>query len=151
MNVRPLIIAGTAAGVGTLGWVAFRLYVRSEVVRVLNEQHRFDETIQSLAVLKAVGLDLKLPTAEEFAESLVPLWSTVMPEAAVMDVLEKGRKSPYWPEKYREGSAAAKLEPYVLAGLRKSAQSGASTPEEGTRALLTGITEALVASAYKKR
>jgi hypothetical protein len=148
---RSLIVAGTAAGVGTLGWVAFRLYVRSEVVRVLNEEHRFDETLQSLSFLKALGLDLRLPTAAEFAESLVPIWSTVMPEAAVEDVLAKGRSSRYWPEQYKTGSAAAKLEPYLLAGLRKSAQSGATTEQARTAALLTGITEAVVSSAYKKK
>lgn len=151
MQVRPLIIAGTAVGVGTLGWVSFRLYVRSEVVRVLNEQHHFDQTIRDLSFLKTLGLDLKLPTAAEFAESLVPIWSPVMPEAAVKDVLAKGRASVYWPEQYKTGSAAAALEPYFLAGLQKSATLGPSTKQEQTKALLSGITEAVVASVYKKK
>jgi len=152
VNARPFIIAGTAAGVGTLGWVAFRLYVRSEVVRVLNTEHNFDQTVQTISKLKVIGLDLKLPTAEVFAESLVPIWSVVMPEAAIADIMEKGRNSAYWPEEYRHGATSAAIEPYLLAGLRKSSSLGPSaSPEDRTSALVTGITEALVTSAYKKR
>ena len=151
MKVRPILIAGATVGVGTLGWVSFRLFVRSEVVRVLNEQHNFDQMIRDLSFLKTLGLDLRLPTAAEFAESIVPLWSLVMPEAAVKDVLAKGRASAYWPEKYKTGSAAAALEPYLLEGLRKSVALGPSTKQEQTKALLSGITEAVVASAYKKK
>lgn len=144
---RPAIAVAALAGVGTLGWVAFRYYVRSEVVRTLNEEHNYDEIVKQTQVLRGIGLDLRLPSAEEFAVGLVPIWSTVMPEDTIDDVLLNGRKSPYWPEAYRTGSAAAAIEPYLLAGLRKS--KGATTPQQGTTALLSGITEALVRATYK--
>lgn len=118
---------------------------------MLNTQYNFDKVVKDVSMLKAVGLDLKLPTAEVFAESLVPIWSTVMPETAIEDILAKGRGSAYWPEAYRAGATSAAIEPYLLAGLRKMSATGAETPQEQTSALLTGITEALVSSAYKKK
>jgi hypothetical protein len=152
VNARPFIVAGTVAGVGTLGWVTFRLYVRSEVVRVLNTDYDFDRTVQTISKLKVIGFDMRLPTAEVFAESIVPIWSTIMPEAAIDDILAKGRSSAYWPEEYRKGATSAAIEPYLLAGLRKAGKlDDSATNKEQTTALLTGITEALVTSAYKKK
>lgn len=126
MNARPLLIGATVAGFGTFGWVAFRTYVRSRVVETLNTRYKYDETVATLSQLKGLGIDLKLPAAEEFAESAVPVWSVVMPDEAFADILNRGRKSVYWPKKYKKGAASEKLEPYLLAIFRKSLQQGSS-------------------------
>lgn len=151
MNTSPAIAAATAAGAGALGWIAFRMYVRSEVVRTLNEQYGYDQIVRSLNALRRAGIDLKVPTAEELAEGVTPIWSTVMPKDAINDILQNGRQSEFWPEAYR-GSGSEKLEPYLLAGLRKAQQQGKPlTPQETTNAILSGITESIVRSAYHEK
>lgn len=127
MNSRPVLIAATAAGVGTFGWVAFRMYVRSRVVETLNTKYSYDSTVASLSKLKGLGVDLKLPTAAELAVSVTPIWSTIMPEAAIADISKRGRKSAYWPAAYRSGAISQAVEPYLLNILGKT--SAADSPE----------------------
>jgi hypothetical protein len=143
MASRTLVAAVSAASVATAGWVAFRLYVRSRLVEELDTKYGYADLVRQLRSIERIGLPLKIPTTEELAEAAVPLWATVMPEESMADIIDKGRQSPYWPEAYRTGSSSERLEPYLLAGFRKSQQPGA-----GKAALLTGTTEALVRSLY---
>lgn len=142
MLARPFFLASSVAAVGSLGWVAFRLYVRSELVRVLNDQYDYGGVLRKVASLeKLVGTRANLPSAEDLAESAVPMWSTIMPEAAMADILANGRKSPYWPKKYLT-SDMARVEPYFLEGLRN-----AGTPGAGPNAVLFGTAAALLRDA----
>lgn len=124
MNTRPVLIAATAAGVGTFGWVAFRMYVRSRVVETLNTEYNYDSRVASISKLKPLGVDFKLPTAEELAASVTPIWSTVMPEAAIADISKRGRNSAYWPKAYKTGALSQAVEPYLLNILGKSSIEG---------------------------
>lgn len=149
MNVRPVIVATTVAGAGTLGWVAFRMYVRSEVVRVLEKQYDWANIVKGFGTLKSIGIDVKLPSSTELAESLTPIWSVVMPEAAINDILTNGRRSPYWPPSYR-GSGTEVLEPYLLAGIRKAVE-GKVAPKDVAKTIISGSLESLIKSAYHKK
>jgi hypothetical protein len=149
MNTRPVIVAATVAGAGTLGWVAFRMYVRSEVVRVLEKEYDWANIVKGFETLKAIGIDVRLPSAPELAESLTPIWSIVMPEAAINDILENGRRSRYWPPSYR-GSGTEILEPYLLAGVRKAVE-GKVAPKDVAKTIVSGSLEAIIKSAYHKK
>lgn len=149
MNTRPVIVAATVAGAGTLGWVAFRMYVRSEVVRVLEKEYDWANIVKGFETLKAIGIDVRLPSAPELAESLTPIWSIVMPEAAINDILENGRHSRYWPPSYR-GSGTEILEPYLLAGVRKAVE-GKVAPKDVAKTIVSGALEAIIKSAYHKK
>lgn len=115
---RRSTVAVTAVGVGVTGWLAVRYYIRSQVVEQLNAKYHYDSTVAQIRLLNAVGLNAQIPTAAEFAKSLVPLWSPVMPQEAIEDILKYGRQSRYWPAAYRTGSVMALVEPYLLAGFR---------------------------------
>lgn len=143
MASRTLVAAVSAASVATVGWVAFRLYVRSRLVEELDTKYGYSDLVRQLRAIEKIGISLKVPTTEELAEAAVPLWATVMPEESMADIIAKGRQSLYWPDAYRTGASSERLEPYLLAGLRKAQQPGA-----GKMALLTGTTEALVRSLY---
>ena len=56
-----------------------------------------------------VGVNLNLPPAVALAKSMVPMWSTVMPEQALRDIAVNGRQSQYWPAEYRDPSPLAAL------------------------------------------
>ena len=144
MNSRPVVIAATAAGVGTFGWVAFRMYVRSRVIETLNTEYDYDAAVASLSKLKLVGLGLQLPSAAELAASVTPIWSTVMPEAAIADITNRGRNSVYWPAAYKRGAATQAIEPYLLNILRKTSVEG-STEQR----LLSTISSAVASASTK--
>jgi hypothetical protein len=123
---KKLLISGAVAGGSVVAWVAFRTYVRSETVRVLNTEYGYDEMVAKVSKLKTLGIDVNLPSASEFAESLVKTWDTTLPDKAFEDILKKGRKSEFWPENYRD-SKYKKIEPFILKAL-----SGAYYTPEGT-------------------
>jgi hypothetical protein len=124
-KTKKLVIGGAVISGSLIAWVAFRGYVRSETVRTLNEKYNYDEFIDKTRKLKALGIDVNLPSAAELAEGLVKTWDTTMPDKAFEDILKNGRKSEYWPEGYRD-TRYKKIEPFVLKAL-----SGAYyTPED---------------------
>lgn len=141
MNARPVLIAATAAGVGTFGWVAFRMYVRSRVVETLNTEYDYDRAVASISKLKPIGVDFKLPSAEELAVSVTPIWSAVMPEEAIADISKRGRKSAYWPKAYKTGAISQVAEPYLLNILGKS--SVADSPEARALAAVGSVVASL--------
>jgi hypothetical protein len=148
MDKKQKILLGTgiAAGVGVGGFVAFRLLVRSEARKALIEQYKFDKVFTGLEVLEsASGTNWNLPTFEEFLEAVTPVWSIKMPDAAINDVLLKGRESDFWPEKYRQ-SVNADIERRIFAGLRGATQADKDASLEDTlRTTAVALTEMLLA------
>lgn len=98
---KVLIGAGSAAALAG-GFVAFRLYVRSETKKALIEEYRFDLAFQIIdAWEEASDKDFNMPSYDEFVEALVPVWSLTMPKDAIADILQNGRNSAFWPDAHR--------------------------------------------------
>ena len=106
----------TTVGVG--GWLAFRMYVRKEVERVLNEEYDYDQMTKGGWLASRLGSALDLPSAKELAESVTPIWSTIMPEPAINDILENGRNSVYWPANRRASKLPKDVDVAIFALLR---------------------------------
>ena len=121
--LRGLVAGGSAGSIlalGAGGWITFRLYVRRRVLEELEKQGysvRMD-LLQRAASLARI--DLNMPPAAQFAQSIVPIWSIVMPADAIEDILARGRSSQYWPQKYRSGGALT--DAGIEDALRKIAQ-----------------------------
>ena len=116
-----LVLAASGLSVGT--FVGFRMIVRSEVERVLKEDYRYDQTILGDPRIASVSQLLNLPTSTELAESLTPVWSLTMPEAAIADILEKERQSAFWPAARKEIPAYLKpVDKILFAALRVQAE-----------------------------
>lgn len=115
MKTRQNGILGAGIGVGSFallslaGWVAFRLGVRQQVNLEMEKEGLSKYFQQGGRIAGLVGMDLNLPPAVELARSIVPMWSTVMPEEALRDIGTHGRQSQYWPSAYREPSQLAAL------------------------------------------
>jgi hypothetical protein len=119
---------GVVAGVG--GWVAFRKFVKSKTREVLVNEYNFPDVLAYLKLLeKGSGGNWNLPNMEEFLDGLVPVWSVTMPQAAMKDILEKGRDSVFWsPEHKKKANAASEKV------LFKAMLAAYETPEEATGA-----------------
>ena len=111
-----MVVGGTAVVGG--GWAAFRLYVRMEVQRVLNDEYDYDNYLKKNWLTSRLGSALDIPTARELAESVVPIWSTIMPEPAINDILNKGRSSIYWPPNRRSSELPADVDQAIFDYLR---------------------------------
>ena len=122
-NTSMLLTGGVvAAG----GFVALRLYMREETRKTLKDEYNYGDIVKVARTLGKLGVDVKLPTAQEFADAMVPLFGTNHPKAAFEDILKNGRKSEYWPAAYKTGAASAAFEPLLLKAL-----SGAYYTPEG--------------------
>lgn len=132
MNVEKVLgmsaaTAATVAGVGALGvlgWVQFRLYVRRQVLKTLNDPSPdgFDyDNYFKTPWVRLLGVALDIPSAEQLAESTTPIWSTVHPQTAFEDILEKGRKSKYWPKSSRNSIAPPQVDEMIFTLLRQMA------------------------------
>jgi hypothetical protein len=128
-KTKILIGAGSVvAGVG--GWVGFRMFVKSKTREVLVYEYNFPEVLAYIKLLeKGSGGDWNLPNMEEFLDALVPVWSATMPNAAMKDILQNGRKSVFWSEKHKKpaNSTSEKV-------LFKAMLAAYETPEEATGA-----------------
>ena len=115
MQTRNNGIVGAGLGVGSFalisvaGWVAFRLAVRQKVNEQMEEEGLSNYFHRGAQVAGLIGMDLNLPPAVELSKSIVPMWSTVMPESALRDIGTYGRQSKYWPAAYRDPSPLAAL------------------------------------------
>lgn len=105
---------GVGAGVGVTmaalavgGWVAIRLALRQKVNEELEKEGLSEKIFQGNQLLTWFGQDLRMPPAVALAKSIVPLWSTVLPQTALCDIARNGRQSKYWPEDYRTPSDLA--------------------------------------------
>ena len=105
---RVVAIAGTAGLAGFIAFIGVRRYIRGEVVRTLREDYQWDAKLAQFPFSLVAGA-MNLPSAEELADSLVPLWSVVGPYAAIEDVLKNGRTSVFWPEKRRAWSVSKQV------------------------------------------
>lgn len=122
---KQLAYFGSAVAVGVGGWYGFRLFVRAKTREVLIEEYNFDRILRNIeAVEDMAGIDLNLPSFEELVVSLVPIWDTTLPDAAFADILDKGRVSRYWPEKYKK-PVSKKYEKMLFRALKAAAE----TPE----------------------
>lgn len=137
MKTSTTILVGLGvAGAGVGGWVAFRQFVRVKTREVLVQEYSFDkfltkaEDAESIIRFAQPGFTFNLPSLDELVVSLVPVWDTILPDAAFADILEKGRASAYWPEKYKKPTNQ-KLEREIFRALRAAAETpeGASTQE----------------------
>lgn len=142
----------TAVGTVSYAYYQVRLYMRDEIVRTFNEEYKYDRAIDAAkAALALLGQDVRLPSARNFANAMVPLLGLNTPYESIDDILAKGRKSQYWPPKFKEGGVPEVFEPYVLAAMR----GAYNTPEEATNvematAAAKAVVDAVVGGAGKK-
>jgi hypothetical protein len=118
MDKKTVALLGGSALVAT-GFVGVRMYIRSEVRRSLVEEYDFDRMLSKNPLYAAVAKGLNVPTSQELAESLVPIWSLTGPYKAIEDVLVNKRKSAYWPSNRRKSDAPAWVDTAVFNILRK--------------------------------
>jgi hypothetical protein len=122
---KQLAYFGSALAVGVGGWYGFRLFVRAKTREVLIEEYNFDRVLRNIeAIEDMAGIDLNLPSFDELVVSLVPVWDTVLPDAAFADILDKGRASRYWPEAYKK-PVNKKWEKMIFRAMKAAAE----TPE----------------------
>ena len=136
---KTLIVAATVAGAGTFSWVAFRMYVRARLREVLVAEYDYEGAaakLQSIATIANVNLNL--PPLNALVESMVPVWSTVLPEDAFKDIIANGRASQYWPADYKASPNA------VVEGIVWDAIETLSTTEGAPGAKVGAV----VASLY---
>lgn len=108
--------AGTVIGM-TSGFVGLRLIIRSLVEETLVKDYNYDKIVDTLQ--KQAGMNLNLPPARAFARALVPLWDLSTPYTAIEDILAKGRKSQYWPPRYRKTpKGGEKVEKAIFRAMR---------------------------------
>jgi hypothetical protein len=100
-NPKALWWLAGGAAVGAAGWIGLRLYIRKQVAKALVEEYDYETWKSRSGLAELIGIDLNLPTVDEFAASVTPLWSAKHPEKAIADVIEKGRASIYWPANRR--------------------------------------------------
>jgi len=126
-KTKILIGAGSVvAGVG--GFVAFRMFVKSKTREVLVNEYNFPDVLAYLKLLeKGTGGDWNLPNMEEFLDALVPVWSATMPNSAMKDILQNGRKSVFWSEKHKK-PASEKSEKILF----KAMLAAYETPEDAS-------------------
>lgn len=136
----PTLASGGLLAAG--GFVGVRLYMREETRKTLKDEYKYGDIVKVARTLAKLGVDVKLPTAKEFADAMVPLFGINHPNAAFEDILKNGRKSQYWPAAYKTGAASAAIEPLLLRAL-----SGAYNAPEGASKAQTALSvlEALLA------
>jgi hypothetical protein len=105
-NPGTLTLA-TGGVVAAGGFVALRLYMREETRKTLKDEYNYGDIVKVARTMAKLGVDVKLPTAKEFADAMVPLFGTNHPKTAFEDILKNGRKSEYWPAAYKTGAASA--------------------------------------------
>ena len=121
---RALLIAGGAIGVGGLTFVGIRYALRMEVAKTIAVDPMYQRTRQIAdASSSLLGFDIGLPQPDELAASLVPLFSTVSPYEAADDIQFNGRRSKYWPKKYRRSDIPPQVEDALMRLMVRVSQS----------------------------
>ena len=112
------------------GYLGLRAFMRHKVHEALVVEYEYPQLRKKLyEFTQPFGIDIGLPTAEEFAASLVPIMDYATPFAAIDDVLAKGRKSKYWPKKYKKTPAGGeRIEPILF----KAMAAAYNTPATAT-------------------
>jgi len=112
---RALALAGGAIGVGALGFMGMRYALRMKVEQTIAEDPTYQQ-IRKVAdtSIALVGFDIGLPPAQALAHSMVPLFSTVSPYEAADDLSINGRRSKYWPRKYKKSDIPPNVEDALM-------------------------------------
>jgi len=112
---RALALAGGAIGVGALGFMGMRYALRMKVEQTIAEDPTYQQ-IRKVAdtSIALVGFDIGLPPAQALANSMVPLFSTVSPYEAADDLSINGRRSKYWPRKYKKSDIPPNVEDALM-------------------------------------
>jgi hypothetical protein len=142
LEVKAGISAGSVVGLGG-AYLGARLLIRNVVYDTLITEYNYPSIKKLLdGVVKPYGGNLNLPDAQSFADALVPLWSLSSPFAAIEDVLKKGRKSEFWPAKFKKTPKGGKLiEDALFKAMRAAYYTPAdATAEEMGRTALTTFT-----------
>jgi hypothetical protein len=129
-GARIGLVFGIGFGASLAGWVVLRRSIRDEVERVLNEEYAYDQTIQGNQLTQWLGSSLDLPTAKELAASVTPTWSLILPEAAINDILERGRDSQYWPALRRQSRLSPDVDKFIFGMLRSVRDYYAAPPAQ---------------------
>ena len=137
------------------GYLGLRAFMRHKVHEALVVEYEYPQLRRKLyQFTEPFGIDIGLPTAEEFAASLVPIVDYATPFAAIDDVLAKGRKSKYWPEKYRKTpKGGEKIEPVLFKAMAAAYNTPASatTYEMAREAISVLAAEALAGKLSKRK
>ena len=96
-------VGGTTLGLAS--FVGVRMYIRNAVKKALVEDYDFDHLLTKNPLYALIAQQINVPTSNEIATSLVPLWSLTDPYTAIEDVLKNRRKSAFWPANRRTSSA----------------------------------------------
>jgi hypothetical protein len=148
-TTTKIAIGVGVVGAGFGGFVAFRRFVRSEARKALIEQYRFDKAFNGLELLeKASGKNWNLPTFEEFLAAITPTWSLTMPDAAIDDVILKGRESQFWPEQYRQ-PADKTAEAFIFTALRGASEAETDLISDIIGSASSAITQMIAQSGKK--
>lgn len=99
---KTLVVAASVAGAGALSWVGFRMYVRQRLSEVLADEYDYTGAVAKIqGIASLADINLNLPPQSALVESMVPIWSTILPEEAFADIVANGRASAYWPADYK--------------------------------------------------
>lgn len=120
-KVKWTLVGVGALGAGFYGWYQFRMYVRKQVEKTLNDPapngFDFDQKLKSNLLAQIGSSLLDLPSAAELAESTTPIWSIIHPNDAFDDILLNGRESIYWP-KHRQTTLPKSVDTFIFKLLR---------------------------------
>jgi hypothetical protein len=137
------------------GYLGLRAFMRHKVHEALVVEYEYPQLRRKLyQFTEPFGIDIGLPTAEEFAASLVPIADYATPFAAIDDVLAKGRKSKYWPAKYKKTpKGGEKIEPILFKAMAAAynTPSSATSYEMAREAIAVLAAEALSGKLSRKR
>jgi hypothetical protein len=148
-------ISLTAAAAVGGGYLALRAFMRHKVHEALVVEYEYPQLRKKLyQFTQPFGIDIGLPTAEEFAASLVPIADYATPFAAIDDVLAKGRKSKYWPAKYKKTpKGGEKIEPILFKAMKAAYETPASATsyDMAKEAISVLVAESLSGNLTKRK
>jgi hypothetical protein len=105
-----LYIAGAGAVAGGMAFTLSRLVIREGVRQKIAGSSAYAKARLIADGLALTGFDVGLPSADDLARALVPVFSTASPYEAGQDIMQYGRKSKFWPEAYRSSDIPYTLE-----------------------------------------
>ena len=105
-----LYIAGAGAVAGGMAFTLSRLVIREGVRQKIAGSSAYAKARLIADGLALTGFDVGLPTADDLARSLVPIFSTASPYEAGQDITQYGRESKFWPAAYRTSDIPYTLE-----------------------------------------
>jgi hypothetical protein len=152
-KIAGVSVTGLAALGG--GYLGLRAFMRHKVHEALVVEYEYPQLRKKLyQFTEPFGIDIGLPTAEEFAASLVPIVDYATPFAAIDDVLAKGRKSKYWPKKYKKTPPGGeKIEPILFKAMTAAYRTPATATsyDMAREAIAVLVAESLSGNLTKRK